>query len=137
VAIFGRTRLILCNVASSLKSVFGRELGQEYAETVAFGSLEAVHRFCGEECYLPVDQRDRNLAVQVINVPAIKVSVFKIFEKQHPSLSSARCELGFIYMKMTSIMNSMAILSMRITAGRYSLNRYRPVRCRVQAIMLS
>jgi len=77
---FRENQAYTLHVASSLKSVFGRELGQEYAETVAFGSLEPYIGFVEKNATYLSTRGNRNLAVQVINVPAIKVSVFKIFE---------------------------------------------------------
>lgn len=67
-------------VAPALKSVFGRELGQEYVETVAFGTLEPYIGFLEKNSTYLSSKGNRNLAVSIINIPTVKVSVFKIFE---------------------------------------------------------
>ncbi|MBK7213223.1 MAG: alpha-2-macroglobulin family protein [Bacteroidales bacterium] len=63
-----------------LKSVFGRELGQEYIETVAFGTLEPFVGFVEKNATYLSSKGNRNLAINIINVPKVRVSVFKIFE---------------------------------------------------------
>ena len=67
-------------VAASLKSVFGRELGQPYLETVTFGSLEPYVGFTEKNAMYLSTRGFRNLGISIINIPVVKVSVFKIFE---------------------------------------------------------
>jgi len=67
-------------VSPALKSVFGRELGEEFIQTVAFGSPEPYVSFTEKHALYLSTRGSRNLGVNIINIPEVRVSVFKVYE---------------------------------------------------------
>ena len=67
-------------ILPSLKSVFGRELGEEYVQTVAFGTPEPYLAFAEKNALYLSTKGSRNLGVNIINIPEVRVSVFKVYE---------------------------------------------------------
>ncbi len=77
---FHENQAYTLRIGPSLKSVFGKTLDEEFVETVAFGAIEPFVGFMDENAMYLSSRGYRNLAISIINVPVIKVSVFKIFE---------------------------------------------------------
>jgi len=68
------------NISGTLRGVFGPELGNEFTQTVMFGSLQPYIAFTDQSAMYLTPSGQANLGLQVINVPKIKVTVFKVFE---------------------------------------------------------
>lgn len=66
-------------VSGKLKGVFGKEMGEDYQQMVTFGKLEPYIAFADKQGIYLSARGERNLGINIINVPRVKVSVFKIF----------------------------------------------------------
>jgi len=77
---FSENHAYVLRISSKIKSVFNRELGEDHVETVAFGALEPYIGFVEKDAAYLSSRGNRNMAVQIINVPEVRVSVFRIFE---------------------------------------------------------
>ena len=67
-------------VSGKLKGVFGKEMGEDYQQSVSFGQLEPYVAFADKKGMYLSARGERNLGVNIINIPRVKISVFKIFE---------------------------------------------------------
>lgn len=67
-------------ISPALKSVFGRELGEEFVQAVAFGTPEPYLSFNEKNAIYLSTKGSRNLGVSIINIPEVRVSVFKVYE---------------------------------------------------------
>lgn len=67
-------------ISPALKSVFGRELGEEFIQTVAFGAPEPYISFTDKSALYLSTKGSRNLGLNIINIPEVRVSVFKVYE---------------------------------------------------------
>jgi alpha-2-macroglobulin len=63
-----------------LLSVFGKELEEDLTETVSFADPAPGISFTEHKAMYLSTRGERNLGVHIINVPRVRVSVFKIFE---------------------------------------------------------
>ncbi len=68
------------NVKKGLKSVFGRELTEDYSQVVSFSDPVPGISFIEHNAIYLSTRGERNLGVNIVNVPKVKISVFKIFE---------------------------------------------------------
>jgi len=67
-------------VSGKLKGVFGKEMGEDYQQSVSFGQLEPYIAFADKKGMYLSARGERNLGVNIINISRVKISVFKIFE---------------------------------------------------------
>ncbi len=63
-----------------VKSVFGRELTEDYSQVVSFSDPVPGISFTEHNAIYLSTRGERNLGVNIVNVPKVKISVFKIFE---------------------------------------------------------
>lgn len=63
-----------------IKGVFGPELTEEVTESVTFGSLAPYIAFTDESGLYLTPGGNSNLGITIINIPKVKISVFRIFE---------------------------------------------------------
>lgn len=77
---FRENQAYTLKVSKDLNSVFGKNLQEEYVETISFGALEPYVGFVEKNAMYLSSKGYRNLAVNIINVPTVRISVFKIFE---------------------------------------------------------
>jgi alpha-2-macroglobulin len=67
-------------ISGKLKGVFGKEMGEDYQQSISFGQLEPYISFADKKGMYLSARGERNLGVNIINIPKVKISVFKIFE---------------------------------------------------------
>ena len=68
------------NIKKGVKSLFSRELEEDYTAVVSFADPVPYISFTEHNAIYLSTKGERNLGVNIINVPKVKVSVFKIFE---------------------------------------------------------
>ncbi|MFH1121338.1 MAG: MG2 domain-containing protein [Bacteroidota bacterium] len=68
------------NISGKLKGIFGPELGNDFRQTVSFGALQPYIAFTDQSGMYLTPQGSGNLGINIINVPKVKISVFKVFE---------------------------------------------------------
>ncbi len=67
-------------IAKSLKGVFGTTLGKEYSQYVVFGEPEPAIHFASRSGLYLTSRGEKNVGVQIIGVPKVNLSVYKIYE---------------------------------------------------------
>ncbi|MDD5508130.1 MAG: MG2 domain-containing protein [Bacteroidales bacterium] len=67
-------------LSGQIRGVFGKELSKPYSQFITFSQIEPFIAFTEKNALYLSSQGERNLGVQVIHVPRIKLSVFKVFE---------------------------------------------------------
>ena len=77
---FMGSQTYVLNIKKGLKSVFGRELEEDFSTVVSFADPEPYISFTEHKAVYLSSKGERNLGVNIINVPSVKVSVFKVFE---------------------------------------------------------
>jgi alpha-2-macroglobulin len=68
------------NIKKGIKSLFGRELDEAFTTVISFAEPQPNISFTEHNAIYLSTKGERNLGVNIINVPKVKVSVFKIFE---------------------------------------------------------
>jgi uncharacterized protein YfaS (alpha-2-macroglobulin family) len=68
------------NISGKLKGIFGPTLDNDFVQTVAFGKLQPYIAFSDQNSLYLTPQGSRNLGLNIINIPRIKITVFKVFE---------------------------------------------------------
>lgn len=77
---FGDGRSYQLTLNKSIKGIFGPELGIDQVQTVSFGSLKPYIAFADQTGMYLASEGSGNLGIKIINVPKIKITVFKIYE---------------------------------------------------------
>lgn len=77
---FGDGKSYRLTLRKTLKGIFGPQLEEEYVQTVTFGSLQPYIAFAEDKGMYLTPGGAGNLGLRIINVPKVKVTVFKIFE---------------------------------------------------------
>jgi hypothetical protein len=67
-------------VSGKLKGIFGPELGEDFRQTITFGSLQPYIAFTDQSGMYLTPEGASNLGINIINVPRVKISVFRVFE---------------------------------------------------------
>jgi alpha-2-macroglobulin len=67
-------------ISPELKSIFGKELKTGYHTTIHFGSPPPFIGFTDKNSIYLSSQGNRNLAMQIVSVPKVKFSIYKIYE---------------------------------------------------------
>ena len=70
----------ILNIKKGVKSLFGRNLEEDFAKTVSFDDPLPAISFIEQNAIYLSTKGERNLGVNIVNVPKVKISVFKIFE---------------------------------------------------------
>lgn len=68
------------NIKKGMKSLFGRELEEDFSAVVSFADPLPGISFTEQNAIYLSTRGERNLGVNIVNVGKVKVSVFKIFE---------------------------------------------------------
>ena len=68
------------SISGKIKGIFGPALGSDFKQTVAFGSLQPYIAFSDQNSLYLTPQGSRNLGLSIINIPKVKITVFKVFE---------------------------------------------------------
>jgi uncharacterized protein YfaS (alpha-2-macroglobulin family) len=74
----GKTYTI--TISGELRGIFGHKMGDTYRQDVNFGTLEPMVEFTEHNAIYLTSKGEKNLGINIVNVPDIKVSVFKIYE---------------------------------------------------------
>ena len=77
---FLETKTYQVTVKKGLKSVFDREMAEDYSKAVSFGTPEPYLSFTEKKALYLSARGEKNLGVSVVNIPNIKLTVFKVFE---------------------------------------------------------
>lgn len=67
-------------ISGKIKGIFGPSLGSDFKQTVAFGSLQPYIAFSDQNSLYLTPNGSRNLGLSIINIPKVKITVFKVFE---------------------------------------------------------
>ncbi len=67
-------------ISSQLKSIFGKELKTNYQATIRFGNPPPYISFADKNSIYLSSQGNRNLAMQIVSVPKVKFSIYKVYE---------------------------------------------------------
>jgi len=67
-------------IKKSLKGIFGPELASDLLQPVTFGSLQPYLAFEDETGMYLTPGGSGNLGLQIINIPKVKITLFKVFE---------------------------------------------------------
>lgn len=68
------------SISSQLKSIFGKELKSNYQSTIHFGNPPPYIGFTDKNSIYLSSQGNRNLGMQIVNVPVVKFSIYKVYE---------------------------------------------------------
>ena len=68
------------SLSDKIRGVFGRELGTSFSQFITFNPIESFIGFTEKNAQYLSSKGERNLGVQIVQVPKIKLSVFQIFE---------------------------------------------------------
>jgi uncharacterized protein YfaS (alpha-2-macroglobulin family) len=68
------------NIKKGIKSLFGRELADNFTSVISFSDPLPNISFTEQNAVYLSTKGERNLGVNIVNVAKVKVSVFKIFE---------------------------------------------------------
>jgi alpha-2-macroglobulin len=77
---FGESQAYQLTILKDLKGVFGPTLNDDHSQTITFGSPEPFISFADKSGMYLTSGGSGNLGLKIINVPKIKVTVFRIFE---------------------------------------------------------
>lgn len=67
-------------LAEGITGIFGKTLGRSYTQYITFSTIEPYIGFSDDNATYLASRGQRNLGVQIIQVPKIKLSVFLVFE---------------------------------------------------------
>ncbi|MEZ5013893.1 MAG: MG2 domain-containing protein [Chitinophagales bacterium] len=67
-------------LSNSLYGVAGGKMKDDYTQNIAFGELEPSIAFVQDQGMYLGRKGNKNIAVQIVNIPEVKVEVIKIFE---------------------------------------------------------
>jgi uncharacterized protein YfaS (alpha-2-macroglobulin family) len=67
-------------ISGKLKNIFGIELKDDYNTSIHFGTPPPYIGFSDKNSIYLSSQGNRNLAVQLISVPTVKLTVYKVYE---------------------------------------------------------
>lgn len=67
-------------VKKGVKGIFGRELEEDFTSVLSFAEPVPYISFSEQNAIYLSTMGERNLGIKIINVPKVKVSVFKVFE---------------------------------------------------------
>lgn len=67
-------------ISNALEGSFGGRFKKNYSEAVSFGRIQPAIRFVNEKGMYLSSQGYRNLALNLVNIPKVKVSVVKVYE---------------------------------------------------------
>lgn len=92
---FNAVQTYTVTLNDKLYGVAGGKMIDSYTQTITFGELKPMIRFASSDKRYLDKNGNRNIAVQIVNVPEVRVEVIKIFENN--ILSFLRNGLGYNY----------------------------------------
>jgi len=67
-------------ISGKIKGVFGSEMGEAFTQMVSFGQVEPYLSFTDKNSLYLSTKGAKNLGINIVNIPNIKITVFKVFE---------------------------------------------------------
>ena len=77
---FSNTKDYTLTVSGKLKNIFGIELKDDYSTSIHFGTPPPYIGFSDKNSIYLSSQGNRNIAVQLVSVPKVEFSVYKVYE---------------------------------------------------------
>lgn len=68
------------SISGKLKGIFGPSLDSDFKQAVTFGTLQPYLAFSDQNSLYLTSQGSRNLGLSLINIPKLRITVFKVFE---------------------------------------------------------
>lgn len=93
-------------VSGRLRGLFGKELGNDYTQTVNFGTLTPTIAFTEKKAMYLSTQGGKNIGVKLANVPRVEVIVEKIYENNLLAYTRNGKQYGGDYDEATDQYNS-------------------------------
>lgn len=84
-------------ISGKLKGIFGPELVNDHQQTVSFGSLEPYIAFADQSGMYLSPGGSGNLGINIINVPKVRITVFKVFENNIQHFMRMGKQWGYEY----------------------------------------
>ncbi len=84
-------------VSASLEGAFGGRMKQDYTGQAIFGKLDPSVRFVNTKGVYISSAGNRNLALNIVSVPAVRVSVIKVYENNLEFFLSRYKRYGYHY----------------------------------------
>jgi len=66
-------------ISGKIKGIFGKTMGEDFAQYVNFGQLEPHIAFADKSGVYLSSKGERNIGVNIISIPKVKLTVFKIY----------------------------------------------------------
>ncbi len=85
------------NISSRLEGIFGGKMKQEYSEQVTFGKLKPSIAFMNTKGMYLSATGYRNVALDIVNVPAVEVTVIKVYENNLEQFMRHRTSSDYHY----------------------------------------
>lgn len=67
-------------LSNSIRGVFGGKLTEAHEQVVQFGNLSPYISFVAKKGLYLSDKGNKNIGIRIVNVPKVKVTVYKIYE---------------------------------------------------------
>ncbi len=67
-------------IKKTLKGIFGGSLPNDYQQAIAFGDMDPSIRFASKSGLYLTSKGEKNVGIKIINIPEVKVEVYKIYE---------------------------------------------------------
>ncbi len=77
---FSATQMYMLVISSRMEGIFGGRMKQDYSEELTFGKLKPAITFINSKGTYISSAGFRNLALNIVNVPAVEVTVVKVYE---------------------------------------------------------
>ncbi|MFN8293301.1 MAG: MG2 domain-containing protein [Chitinophagales bacterium] len=77
---FDATKTFELTIAKGLKGIIGGELKENYLNNIGFGALEPSISFSDKTAGYLSAKGNKNLMVNIVNVPAVKITIRKVYE---------------------------------------------------------
>ena len=92
---FESTSTYELTISKNLPGVFKGKLGDDYSQQISFGKLEPSIAFVNESSMYLSNKGNKNMGVQMVNVPKVKVEISKIFQNNIMSFMRSGQEWGW------------------------------------------
>lgn len=84
-------------VSKNLESMFGIPLGKEHSQYVSFGQLQPTVSFANDKAFYLGAAGNRNLAVNLVDIPKVKVTIAKVYVNNVHAFMRADMQYGYDY----------------------------------------
>ena len=77
-------------LSNNIRGVFGGKLAEAHEQVVQFGNLSPYISFVAKKGLYLSDKGNKNIGIRIVNVPKVKVTVYKIYENNIQRFISER-----------------------------------------------